>query len=327
MRRLRSRNKAQMIKKIARFFPIIGIVLFIYVLSKVDLNLVKETFLNMNLIPFLAAFALTIPLLFIKTSKWRQLVTPFKVKLGWKEGFSAWLVGFFLGLITPGRVGDLTRAFYLKKKMKIGTALTTVVIDRILDILVLMVLAGAGLIFILSNFAVSSSAPKIIAAFFLLFIAAVAFFIKKERARKLLRPIYNFFVPEKYKKTLKASFGDFYEGINVLQKNKLAVAKAAILSFVAWGIVSVQYYLLAMAMGVNINYFTLFMIMPTVILVEILPISFSGLGTRDATLILFFSFVGLSASAAVALSLTILMFSYIYSLAGLFIWMRNPIKL
>ncbi|HIJ99036.1 TPA: flippase-like domain-containing protein [archaeon] len=155
----------------------------------------------------------------------------------------------------------------------------------------------------------------------------MAFFLKKERAEKLLKPLYNFFVPAKYKNKLKASFGDFYNGINLLRRNKVAMIKAGLLSFFAWWIVSLQYYLLAKAMNITINYFVLFMIFPTILLVEIIPISISGLGTRDATLILFFSFIGLSASAAVALSLSILIFSYIYSLVGLFIWIRNPIKL
>ncbi len=313
--------------KISKILPVFGLILFIYVLSKVDLNVVKETFLDMNLFFFLAAFAMVIPSLFIKTNKWKQLINPFKIKLMWKEGFSAWLVGFFIGLITPGRIGDLTRAFYLREKMAIGKALTTVVVDRVIDIIVLIILSLSGLLYILNNFSVNSNVPLFIMITFALFIAAVAFFLKKERAEKLLRPLYNFFVPEKYKAKLKADFKDFYEGINVLQRNKGAVIKSALLSFVAWWIVSLQYYLLAKAMGIEINYLILFMIMPTIILVEILPISFSGLGTRDATLILFFSFVGLSANTAVALSLTILMFSYIYSFAGLFIWIKNPIKL
>ncbi len=310
-----------------KFLPIFGLVLFIYILSKVNLEAVKDNFLRMDVRFLLLAFALTLPSLFIKTLKWKQLINPFKVKISWVEGFAAWVAAFFIGLITPGRIGDLARAFYLKEKMPVGKALTTVVVDRALDILVLMTLSAVGLVFVLTNFNVHSSIPTFIAIMFLLFIGILAFFLKKERAGKFFKPIYNLFVPEKYKETLKSGFGDFYEGINVLMANKMAIVKSAVLSFVAWCVVSLQYYLIARAMGVDINYIILFMIIPTVVLVEILPISFSGIGTRDATLILFFSFVGLTKDAAVALSLSILMFSYIYSLVGLAVWIRKPIKL
>ncbi len=310
-----------------KFLPIFGLVLFIYILSKVNLEAVKDNFLRMDVRFLLLAFALTLPSLFIKTLKWKQLINPFKVKISWVEGFAAWVAAFFIGLITPGRIGDLARAFYLKEKMPVGKALTTVVVDRILDVLILMILSITGMAFVISHFVVKSRIPLFITIIFLLLVVAGLFFLKKERAAKFFKPLFNFFVPDKYKEKLKTHFGEFYEGINLLMDNKIAVLKSALLSFIAWWVVSLQYYLIAKAMGVGINYFILFMILPTVILVEILPISFSGLGTRDATLILFFSFVGLTKDAAVALSLSILMFSYIYSLVGLAVWIRKPIKL
>ncbi len=316
-----------MIKKATKFFPVIGILLFVYIISRIDLAAVKQNFLQMDLLFVLAAFAMTIPSLIVKTLKWKQLVNPFKVNLGWKQGFSAWLVGFFIGLVTPGRIGDLTRALYLREKMKLGSALTTVVMDRLLDIFALIALAVAGLAFILGNFVVDGNTPVYIVAAFLLLGIAAFLFTDKKRAGKFLKPIFNFFVPVKYKDVLKSGFNDFYSGMHILLQNKTVLAKAALLAFVAWSLVFVQYFLLAKAMGIAINFWLLYMILPTVILVEILPISFSGVGTRDATLILFFSFVGLSAASAVTLSLSILVFGYIYSLAGLAVWVKNPIKL
>ena len=68
----------------------------------------------------------------------------------------------------------------------------------------------------------SRKVPFFIAIMFLLFILAVAIFLKKGIAEKMLRPVFSFFVPEKYKDKLKASFKDFYDGITVLKNNKLA---------------------------------------------------------------------------------------------------------
>ena len=316
-----------MIKKIAKFFPIIGIVLFIYIISKINLQEVAQNFLNIDLRFLLLAFVLTIPSLLIKTLKWKQLVKPFNIELSMKEGISAWLSGFFIGLITPGRVGDLARAFYLKEKMKIGSALTTVVIDRVLDIFVLMALSVLGVFFIITNFHIDGKIIQIIFGTFVLVIIAAIVFFQKKYASALLKPLFNIFVPEKYKERLKSSYQDFYDGITTLKANKGAIAKAAMLSVIAWIITFTNYFVLSLAIGLNVEYFFILMIMPIVLLVEILPISFSGIGTRDATLILFFAIIGLSANSAVALSLTILIFNYIYSLAGLTVWLKNPIKL
>ena len=316
-----------MIKKLAKFFPAIGIILFIYIISKIDLAAVAQNFLNIDLRFLALAFVLTIPSLLIKTLKWKQLVNPFNVELSMKEGVSAWLAGFFIGLITPGRVGDLARAFYLKEKMKIGSALTTVVIDRVLDIFVLMALSVLGVFFIITNFHIDGKIIQIIFGTFVLVIIAAIVFFQKKYASALLKPLFNIFVPEKYKERLKSSYQDFYDGITTLKANKGAIAKAAMLSVIAWIITFTNYFVLSLAIGLNVEYFFILMIMPIVLLVEILPISFSGIGTRDATLILFFAIIGLSANSAVALSLTILIFNYIYSLAGLAVWIKNPIKL
>ena len=316
-----------MIKKLAKFFPAIGIILFIYIISKIDLAAVAQNFLNIDLRFLALAFVLTIPSLLIKTLKWKQLVNPFNVELSMKEGISAWLAGFFIGLITPGRVGDLARAFYLKEKMKIGSALTTVVIDRVLDIFVLMALSVLGVFFIITNFHIDGKIIQIIFGTFVLVIIAAIVFFQKKYASALLKPLFNIFVPEKYKERLKSSYQDFYDGITTLKANKGAIAKAAMLSVIAWIITFTNYFVLSLAIGLNVEYFFILMIMPIVLLVEILPISFSGIGTRDATLILFFAIIGLSANSAVALSLTILIFNYIYSLAGLTVWLKNPIKL
>ncbi len=316
-----------MIKKLTKFFPIFGIVLFIYIISRINLNAVAQNFLKMNLLIFALAFLLIIPSLFLKTLKWKQLIYPFKVEFSMKEGFSAWLVGFFVGLITPGRVGDLARAFYLKEKMKIGKALATVVIDRVLDIFVLMILSVIGIIYLLTKFTIKNEVLGVIAIFFFLFGMLAVIFLEEKRAMKLLRPLYNLFVPEKHKSGLKTSFADFYSAINTLKDSKSYVIRAGLLSFVAWAVTFLQYFVLAEAMGIKLNYMLILMIMPTVLLVEILPISFSGLGTRDATLIFFFSLMGLSASTAVSFSLTILIFNYIYSSTGLLIWIKKPIKL
>ena len=51
-------------------------------------------------------------------------------------------------------------------------------------------------------------------------------------------------------------------------------------------------------------------IIPLITLLDALPISFSGLGTRDAAMIFLFSLMSLSAEAAVSFSLLILVFNY-----------------
>jgi hypothetical protein len=68
--------------------------------------------------------------------------------------------------------------------------------------------------------------------------------------------------------------------------------------------------------------------MPMVTLVEIIPVSVSGIGTREATVIFFFSAVGIGSAQAVAFSVGYLIAgTYLTALAGFIAWLANPAKL
>jgi hypothetical protein len=64
---------------------------------------------------------------------------------------------------------------------------------------------------------------------------------------------------------------------------------------------------------------------PLVSLLDTLPISFSGMGTRDIGLIFFFSLIGLSPEAAISTSIMALVLGYLFvGLIGFIFWARNP---
>jgi uncharacterized membrane protein YbhN (UPF0104 family) len=68
--------------------------------------------------------------------------------------------------------------------------------------------------------------------------------------------------------------------------------------------------------------------MPTLTLVELIPISVSGIGTRDAAVVFFFSVLGIGSAEAVSFSLIYLIFgTYFNALVGFIAWLANPAKL
>jgi uncharacterized membrane protein YbhN (UPF0104 family) len=82
-----------------------------------------------------------------------------------------------------------------------------------------------------------------------------------------------------------------------------------------------------MALGIPISYFMILLILPFTTLVEALPISFSGIGTRDAVLILLFTLLGLSSTSAVSFSIMILLLNYIMNIFGGLLWLKKPFKI
>jgi hypothetical protein len=68
--------------------------------------------------------------------------------------------------------------------------------------------------------------------------------------------------------------------------------------------------------------------LPLGALIQLIPITVSGLGTREATLIFLFSLLGIPAQDVVVFSLLLLFISTILpATVGLFLFLKNPVKI
>ena len=50
------------------------------------------------------------------------------------------LIGGYLGIITPGKIGDFGRLYYIKKARNWKQLLTSLLIDRLNDLIVLIII-------------------------------------------------------------------------------------------------------------------------------------------------------------------------------------------
>ena len=90
----------------------------------------------------------------------------------------------------------------------------------------------------------------------------------------------------------------------------------------------IQWYIIAKSLAIPISLFFTFAIMSISRLFSFLPISFSGIGTRDAALIFLFSLLGLDNELAVAYSLLIFIIIYLFNgFFGFVTWLLRPINI
>ena len=62
-------------------------------------------------------------------------------------------------------------------------------------------------------------------------------------------------------------------------------------------------FVILIAMGINIAFTKLLLIVPIIILTGVLPITINGLGIREGAFVLFFTSIGITPSASFALAL------------------------
>lgn len=275
-----------------KYLKIVGIILFFYILSRVDFNDIINVFRGVNLAYFSAALLFLAIGVLTRFWRWGTIIDSIGKKLAFKDlaGFS--LKGIFWGAVTPGKLGEFLRAKYLSEATgaSLGKSFYTTLIDRIAD---LLVIAMVGLLAV--------GAKNFQFAFLIfIFLSVSAYFLIKKRA--LLRALMVFIVPMELKNKIDNFLSELYQGFENFNWKLLARILAwAFLYYLFSGVLT--NYFIALAIGAQVPFWHMFFITSLTWLAVALPVSFLGLGTREAAFIYLLSFVGVSAPQALAISL------------------------
>ncbi len=304
-------------KNYFRLFGLIGIGIFIYLLLNINLSVLLTSFKSMNYLYFFISLLFILPAIVIKVIKWLLIVDK-EDRINLVDGIFAWVAGFSLGIITPGKLGDFTRAKFLKSKP--GKSLLSVLIDRLNDIFVLFIFGIFSVFILFSNKTHLSNLGYLFLLFFAFFIIGISILRNEKLIKKIGVPFYKYFIPKKFKKSIGENFNIFYRSFEKIEKRKIFVN--FLLTILAWFVGFIQYWFLSLAFGLNISYFLICLITPILLLVQLIPISISGIGTREAASILLLSNFGISPELAIAFSLGILIEDYLLGGVGLLFWLK-----
>jgi uncharacterized membrane protein YbhN (UPF0104 family) len=103
----------------------------------------QAAFRNLELGSLLLAVFCFLVLLFLRAYKWHRLLAAVG-KTHVRQSLRSLFGGFALGLITPGRLGELARCVFVREEERAQVALLTL-LDRLLDLWALFTLVGASL--------------------------------------------------------------------------------------------------------------------------------------------------------------------------------------
>ena len=302
---------------------LVGVILFIIILSKIDLKSFFVLLKDINLYYFISAVLLLFPMIVIKAYRWNYLKRTQKINYKLSDSILMYGSGIYIGLLTPGRIGDFIKVLYLKNDgNSAGKSFVSVFIDRLADLLFLTIFGYAGMFFFIHLF---KKQVYLLSLIFIILLSIVIFAVtKKEFFKRLLRRLFWFFIPSKYKEKIKINFNDFYSDLKIL--NRKRIFKVSLITVLVWIIYFIQVFFLAKSLGIDISFAYLAICSCIAGLVTLIPISISGIGTRDITLIILFSFFGISRESAVAVSMLILSMSVVMALIGLFCWLKKPVR-
>lgn len=340
---------------------LIGLILLGVLLARVDVTTLWGTIRDAN--PYLLAVAvlLNLPMVLLKALRWQALLGAQGIQYSVGNAYLAYLGSIFIGFLTPGRLGEFVRVMHVNRDcdVPIGQAFASVVADRLFDLYVLLLVGGGALLTLTAgNTEVIALAGSALAMTLplALFLNNTTFGWLQAVGRTLglgghkpaagpsrisggahpgpprpgpgtggLEPLRRKFGTH----SLAALGGWLLEmRAGLRQLTGAWLLFAIILTALAYAIFFGQCYLLAMALQLPIVFVQVSFAVALGSLVTLLPISISGLGTREAAIVAYLSTVGVLAEKALGLSLLVFLNFYVAGgLMGAVAWWIKPAPL
>ena len=257
-----------------------------------------------------------ITVLGIKSYRWRLLIRNEGARYSAYKAFGAYMASDAIGIITPGRIGEIARLYYVRQDTPISfyAAFKTIVSDRIFDFTMLGWFGLSGMLFYFKTFGDHPGiyyALGILVLFIIGYIFVIKFLEIILRFKKIHRLPVIRFVHESF--------------LAVMRKRALAMWA---ITFVAYFLYFAFSWLIMISLHLTPSYIDVVFIMSIMSLSTIIPLSVAGFGTREATLVLLFSYYGLASETAISFSLMHFTAFFLWGgLIGLVFWLLMPISL
>lgn len=313
-------------KKITSWLRWLGLLLLVFLLWNLDINRVLTILQNSQGPLIVVAIAFNLPIVMVKAFRWRLLMQSQHINYPFEKAVLAYFSGLYIGLLTPGRLGEFLKAFYVSrdKDVPIGKAVSSTLADRLFDLLALVTVGCLALIATVSlqSWQVWLSIMGVIAggvAGLSLLITARGFGLVRHTAGTLLPKSFavRLFEPGSLLTEMHAGLRQISPGTLLLS---LGLTVGAYLIFFG------QCYLLALALYLPIGFVDTSYTVSLGSLITLLPLSISGLGTREAVMIAYLGGLDVNPEAAFGFSLLVFVTFYLAGgLMGAVAWWIRPV--
>ena len=288
---------------------VLGILLFVLIVSRIDFTETIGKIIKIN--PFFIILCLTTVAveIILRSLRWMILVNQYLKDYRLIDSIQTFMMGVAFGAVTPGRVGDIVKAFDIRDRgIEIDRSLSIEIIDRLIDMLFILIAALMGYLFITIVILGFGYNKILVALIFILVLSFTVIMFSTSSLAVIFRPLHNYLVPDRFKSRSKNLFKTFKDTTKILKKPYFFI-QMNLLTIIWWTVLFMRPYILALGLGLYIHPIYFIFAMPVVMMIEIIPISLLGIGTRDAGLIAVFSILGVGAETMVAISLMMLVLS------------------
>ncbi len=264
------------------------------------------------------SLALNAVAIHLKVMRWRVLLEARGICYPMRQAWVAFAASVYLGMVTPGRVGDLIRIRYLEHDVSARRAdgIASVLVDRLLDLGALALSCFGALVYLWQIW--PPTARWIVLGLSIAGLAAPAVLLVPHVPERALAYVHRRFTGKEDAPALR----EFSESVRVQAG---AFAKTAPLTALSFLLAFGQGWLVARATGIDLSYATAGSLSAIASLLSLLPISISGVGLREGFYAQVFPSLGFDAERGIAYGLACLVTLYLGVAAiGFVAWQIRP---
>jgi len=263
---------------------------------------------------------------YLITWRWHFLLYPVK-PVHANRLYPVVIIGYMGNNIYPARIGELVRAYVLKRSEGVDYAPSLVIIfaERVFDGLVMLVFILTALLFVDFDEPVLN---RLITVVLPLFLGALAVFswlaLRPQDARRVYTTLVNRFMPSRLRPKTLALAERLMAGMAALRDPRLLML-TWVASIASWTVEASTYWIVLQAFEFEVSFWVLILVLGLANLTTILPSTPGYVGTFHAAVVLTltaFNVPGESAGAY-AIVMHMVLWLPITLVGGLLLWQQG----
>jgi len=258
---------------------------------------------------------------YITAVRWKALLNTQEVKLSAATLSSTVLIGSFFNNFLPTSIGgDVFRTYDVSKKgnISLGTSASVILVERFSGV---VSAATYAIIALFLGFTAIGHRSVIIPVVIFFVVTIILAFLIINPSLLGLDKISNKF---RFMRKMSEKLSNFYKTLASFKKYKSVLIEVLIFSFLLQFTVILNWWLAALALGIDLNLTAFIFIVPVVATIAMIPISVGGIGLRENSLVFIMIAMGVNNEKAALCSLLILLMLIIMGVIGGVIYIARP---
>jgi len=311
-------NYALISKMKIKFFikAFVSLLILFVLFTSIDVEKLGDVIVNADVMILVVALGIVLSIRFVMAYRWQIVLRLYSVYPRFWNLLSIVFISNSVGHLLPGGIGvDVVRSYQLSKQEGVVAGIVaSVFVDRVVGLLSMLLVAffAAFLGFLFNDlswiYLVSTGG------------GLIAFFAMYSLRKVLARAQYGGLVTKGPLKFALSAFDKLVKSLSDVKLPTKVVLKLLLLSILVQMIRVLVFFLVFLALDVQLEFTLLMVFIPLLFIVMLMPVSIGGLGVREGALFLFLNPYGVSIEACTAAGLLFHLLQIISLLPGVLLY-------